>query len=75
MARTLREWSADEKSTRNCGHTVVRGDRVTCFLGYVISSGYGKFHDGGLSLRRVEANGRLLGGCKDCEEGEWDEQD
>lgn len=72
MARTKREWPASERSTRNCLQAKVYGDRVTCARGYKISSGYSEFQDGGLSLRRVEANSRLLGSCKDCTEGEWD---
>ena len=75
MARAIREWPASEKSTRNCQHAKVNGERVICIKGYKIGNHYSEFNDDGLSLRRVEANGRLLGGCKDCEEGEWDEQD
>ena len=70
MARKTREWASDEVSTRNCLHAKVFGDRVLCENGNPIGIGYGKFEDGGLSLRRVCAYGRLLGGCKDC--AEWE---
>ena len=74
MARTTREWTITEKSTRNCLHAKVFGDRVLCENGYPIGNHYGEYRDGGMSLRRVCAHGRLMGDCRDCAEWECDQE-
>ena len=54
-------WQASEKSTRNCFHAKVKGQRVYCAKGHRF-----KTRNGTLSLRSVLSSKKLFIPCAMC---------